>query len=88
MEHTIPQYLHRPVQFLWFELDELVSIVIGYIVGFLLGGWWWSCLLIIPYVYIKFRRRMPRGFLLHIQYMAGLMQFKGYPHYFQRKFGE
>lgn len=73
---------------LWFEQDEMISIVIGYVVGFLLGGWYYLALIVVPYVYIRFRRRMPRGFLIHMQYMSGLLTFKGYPHYFQRHFQE
>ncbi len=86
MEYRVPQYLHRPIQLLWWEQDEIVSIIIGYLLGFFLGGWWYLSLIAVPYAYIRFRRQMPRGFLLHLQYRAGLMSFKGYPHYFIREF--
>lgn len=84
----MPQYLHRPGQLLWFESDELISILVGYLMGFFLGGWWYLAIVAVPTGYIKLRRKLPRGFLLHLQFMTGLMTFKGYPHYFQRHYRE
>jgi len=88
MEYKVPQYLHRPVMVLWFEGDEMVTVVIGFLIGFFMNGWWWLALVIVPYIYIIMKRRNPRGYLRHIQYQLGLMKFKGYPHYYQSRFWE
>ena len=88
MEYRVPQYLHRPTQLAWFEQDEILAILGGYLTGFFLGGWWYLAIFVVPWVYIRARRRLPRGFLLHLQYMAGLMTFRGYPHHFMRRFEE
>lgn len=86
MEYRIPQYAHRPPQFLWVEGDEALSVLVGYLLGFFLGGWWYLAMVAVPYVYIRARRRLPRGYLLHLQHAVGLLTFHGYPHHFQREF--
>jgi len=88
VEYRVPEYLHRPIQVLWFEQDELLSIVMGYVVGFMAGGWWYLCVIAVPYAYIKVRRRRARGFLIHLQYTLGLLTFKGYPGAFQNNYSE
>lgn len=66
----------------------MITIVIGFLVGFFLGGWWWLSLVVIPYFYISLSRKMPRGYLKHLSYRLGLYSYKGYPHYFQNQFDE
>jgi len=88
LEYRVPEYLHRPIQVLWFEQDELLSIVMGYVVGFMAGGWWYLSVIGVPYAYIKIRRMRERGFLIHLQYALGLLTFKGYPGAFQHYYSE
>ncbi len=88
MNYRIPQYLHRPIQLLWWEQDQIVAIIVGYLLGFFLGGWWYLGLVAVPWAYFRLRRRLPRGALIHAQYAAGLLTLPGYPTYFERRFEE
>lgn len=83
-----PQYLHRPYRLLWFEMDEILIMVFGYMLSMMFTI---KLLLVLPLMVYLFRiekRKRPRGFFRHLWYRVGIMEFKGYPSYFQRDFRE
>jgi hypothetical protein len=41
-----------------------------------------------PYVYIRAKKKYPRGFFKHILYFFGLTKLEGYPTYHERDFVE
>lgn len=88
MIYKVPNYLHRPLQLLWFEQDEWVAAAIGYAIGMILSGWFWLALFVVPYLYIRLKRSRARGYMLHSQYRAGFYGFHGYPHAFCTRFRE
>lgn len=75
----VPQYMHMPMQFLWFDTEEMSIIIVCYIFGVVFGGYGWLFLLLGPVCYIQLKRRKPRGFLLHQLYRLGFATLKGYP---------
>ena len=38
MDERLPQYLHRPVQILWFGSDEFILVMSTIFVGLIVGG--------------------------------------------------
>ncbi len=82
------KYLHRPFRLVWFESDELMLILIGIFLSFVV--YVWSFLLFIALVYgmKKAKPKLPRGFIKHIAYYLGVYRFKGYPVFFTNKFIE
>ena len=75
----VPQYMHMPMQLLWFDTEEITIIVVCYIFGVVFGGYAWLFLFIGPVFYIQVKRRKPRGFLVHQLYRFGFAHLKGYP---------
>ncbi len=75
----VPQYLHLPLQVLWFDTEELMVIVVLYVFGLVFGGWAWLLLILGPYGYIQVKRNKPRGFLRHQLYSLGFYRLDGYP---------
>jgi hypothetical protein len=88
MKKKFPQYIHQPFQVLWFETDDMVIFFLSIIVAQATGGFFWLLPLISPLVTTKIKLNYPRGFSRHMFYYLGLMNFKGYPHFFQKKFQE
>ena len=86
--HRLPQYLHRPLQILFFELDDVVAAMIGYLMGFMLGGWFWFAVLVLPTVYRFAKKGHPRGFLKHMVWAIGWAPMPGYPAFFDHEFHE
>lgn len=84
----IPQYLHLPLQLLWFDSEELMIIMVLYVFGLVFGGWAWAGIVIGPYLYIQVKRKKPRGFLRHLLYQAGLYRLDGYPEPHSSRFWE
>lgn len=84
----VPQYLHRPVQLLWFEGDEILAIGMGYFAGVLFEGYAWSAIVVLPWVYIRAKRRYPRGFLRHALYAMGFLRMDGVPSPYAHRFYE
>ncbi|EKD40831.1 MAG: hypothetical protein ACD_74C00155G0007 [uncultured bacterium] len=83
-----PQYLSAPFQILWYETDELGVLMFSLVLAFMYGNFFWLGVLLAPYFYSKTKKSKPRGFLRHILYFVGLVQFKGYPAYFDKEFRE
>lgn len=88
MDERLPQFLHRPVQILWFDSQEFlvvmatifVAVVVGGIIGWALIG---ALLLFIPW-----KRTKPRGFIPHLAWRWGLARFRNYPGPTQTRFFE
>ena len=85
---TFPQYLHRPLQILWFELDEVIIFFACFSATMIYGRWLWLIWPVGQYAYSRTKRNNPRGFLKHVLYILGFVQMKGYPEYFQKEFHE
>jgi type IV conjugative transfer system protein TraL len=83
-----PQYLSKPFQVLWFEVDELIIFLFTLTLALIYGKVMWVAFLAIQYFYTRTKRKKPRGFLKHGLYMLGFIQMKNYPDYFQREFHE
>lgn len=75
----VPQYMHMPLQILWFDTGEIMVIMVLYVFGLIFGGWAWLSVIIGPYLYIQVKRRKPRGFLRHLLYQLGFYRLDGYP---------
>ena len=84
----VPQYLHLPIQFLWFDSEEISAILFFYIFGVLFGGWAWLLVVAGPFFFIQVKRKKPRGFLLHLLYSLGFSTLRGYPGPHATKFYE
>lgn len=90
MEGWMPRYLDSPLQFMWFELDEVLPAIalcalglfIGPFLPFMLAGFAsaWGI--------VKMKKNMPVGFTGNVAYMLGLKKIKGCPSYFANKFIE
>jgi type IV conjugative transfer system protein TraL len=83
-----PQYLSKPFQVLWFEVDELVLFLFFLTLSLLYGKLMWLIFLVFQYSYTKTKRSQARGFLKHVLYVFGLIKMNNYPDYFQQEFHE
>jgi len=83
-----PQYLSRPFQVLWFEVDELAIFLFTLTIALVYGGMAWIAFVAIQYFYTRTKRSKPRGFLKHVLYVCGFLQMKNYPGYFHQEFHE
>jgi hypothetical protein len=78
-EERMSQYLHQPLQILWFDTSEVAMLVLLYIFALVVGGLAWIGLLIIPFFLIPYKRTLQRGFFQHVLYAYGWRDIKGYP---------
>lgn len=78
MESRVTQYLHKPIQILWFDSHEMVMIGAMYLFGLIGGTWCWLGLLTLPFL-IMFKRKQNRGYFNQLLYFFGFRKFKGYP---------
>jgi len=83
-----PQYLSKPFQILWFEVDELVIFLFSLTLALIYGKLMWIVFLAVQYFYTRTKRTRSRGFLKHVLYLLGFLRMKNYPEYFQREFHE
>jgi type IV conjugative transfer system protein TraL len=83
-----PQYLSKPFQILWFELDEVLVFFFFLTMALIYGKWLWLGFVVAQYSYSKTKRNQTRGFLKHMLYVLGLVQLKNYPDYFTQEFHE
>lgn len=79
MEERMPEYLHLPIQILWFDTGEVAVIVVFYLMAMMFGGLMWIVLLIGPFTLIRYKRSKERGFFQHLIYQFGYAKIKGYP---------
>lgn len=85
----IPQYLHKPLQVLWWETDEFMIVGLGFGLWLMFGGYYFIIIgLTVPYIYSKFKKKHSRGFLKHLMYFSGFKGMKGYPDFFMKDFIE
>lgn len=88
MDGIMPQYIHLPLQFLWFDSEELMLIIVIYlsmmIFGIYAGVVGIACLL----YYMRLKRNKPRGYLGHLMYSIGLYKIKGCSNPFANRFYE
>lgn len=75
----MPQYLHLPLQILWFDIEIWSVVVVLYAICMVYGGWLWLILPIGVYAFIVVKRGKPRGFLRHLLYKAGIYKLDFYP---------
>ncbi|SHM45548.1 TraL protein [Sphingobium sp. YR657] len=87
MDERLPQFLHKPVQILWFDAQEFIlvtsTIFVAVIVGQMIG---WA--LIGALLFIPWKRTKPRGFIPHLAWRWGLISFRHYPGPTQTRFYE
>lgn len=83
-----PQHLSRPMQFLFWESDELSVLVLFAGLAMLWGGIFWFFPFLGSYGFTKLKREYPKDFLKHVFYFMGLTSLKGYPEYWEREFSE
>lgn len=88
MDERLPQYLHRPVQILWFAADEFVLALSGIFVAIIVGGLPGWGLVAALLLFIPWKRSKPRGFLPHLAWRWGLVSFPRYPGPTQTRFFE
>lgn len=88
MRFRIPQYLHKPHQILFMDADEFALVITLFFFALIFGYIFWVLLLVLPYFYFKGKKKYPRGFLKHFLYRLGIIQFKGAPSYFEKRFNE
>jgi len=79
LDERLPQFLHRPVQILWFDSQEFImvmsTIFVAVIVGGIIGWAFIGALLL----FIPWKRTKPRGFIQHLAWRWGLVRFPHYP---------
>ncbi|TSK09128.1 MAG: conjugal transfer protein TraL [Geobacter sp.] len=83
-----PQYLSMQVQILWFDIEEWILIFYVFYSIFIFGGYVWLLFVPLPYLFIRAKRKGPKGYFKHLLYRQGLLTLEGYPTYFMRKFRE
>ncbi|MCK4487667.1 MAG: hypothetical protein KAU38_13025 [Desulfobacterales bacterium] len=83
-----PQYLASPLQILWFETDEVATLLIFFIISSLFGGWSWLLLFVGPYLYLRLKKNYPKSFIKHSLYFLGLKTPRNYPSTFEKFFCE
>lgn len=88
MRYRIPQYLHRPHQILFFDAEDMALIMLLFVLAMMFGYIFWLLLFVVPYIYMKTKKKYPRGTLKHVIYRLGLIHFKGSPSIFEKKFME
>lgn len=88
MGERMPQYLHLPLQVLWFDTEELMLIMSIYVMALTMGGYAGLVGLAGLIWYMKVKHNNPRGFLRHILYGSGVYTLEGYPSPFARRFYE
>jgi len=83
-----PQYLSKPFQILWFEMDEILIFFFFLTMSLIYGFWFFLIFLVVQFFYSRTKRNQARGFLKHLLYVLGLVQIKRYPDYFTQEFHE
>ena len=86
---TFPRYLSSPPQVLWWEMDELVLIVVFFGLATTIGGWQYVVGLFgAPYLFRKTKNKAENGYFKRILYVVGAGHLDGYPTHFEKKFQE
>jgi len=88
MKERMPKYLHKPLQILWFDVNEIVMIVIFYMFAMMFGGLAWFLVILGPLILIPFKRKQPRGYIQHVICYLGYSKMIGYPLPVSKRFRE
>jgi hypothetical protein len=88
LDERLPQYLHGPVQILWFGSDEFILVMSTIFVAAIVGGIVGWTLIGALLLFIPWKRARPRGFLSHLAWRWGLVRFAHYPGPTQTRFFE
>jgi len=88
VDERLPQYLHKPVQILWFASDEFVMVITTIFVATILGGALGWALVAGLLLFVPWLRTKPRGFIPHLAWRWGLVSFRHYPGPTQTRFFE
>ena len=89
MSVQVPRYLHEPIRILWFDLEDLGVILLGYFFWLMLESWLVIPIaVLVPAWFIRLKRSKPRGYLGHLLYYYGFSNLKGYPPPTTREFHE
>ncbi len=84
-----PQYLSGMMQILWWEMDEAAMIFLMFFAAMVFDHpLIWAGIIVVPWMYIKIKRRGSRGYFKHFLYSLGFVKLKGYPSAFERNFSE
>lgn len=77
------------MQILWWEMDEAAMIFMMFSCALIFGGLLtWAAVFVVPWCYIKVKRRGARGYFKHFLYSLGLVKLDGYPSAFEKNFSE
>lgn len=87
-EHRIMQYLHRPAQYLWFDMVEWLIFVLPLAFGLLGHSVMFLLLPIFPYWIFPYLRNQRRGFATHLKLTMGFGTLYGYPPPINARFEE
>jgi hypothetical protein len=52
------------------------------------GGIFWILMIAVPWIYGRVKKQYSRGLLIHMLFMIGFAQLKGYPLFFEKEFFE
>lgn len=83
-----PQYLSCPYQVLWLETDDMGVFFAFFILALMFGGWFYLLMVVMPFLYGRFKHKYPRGFLKHMLYFTGIINIKRYPTFYENHFVE
>jgi hypothetical protein len=83
-----PQYLGAPLQVLWLESDDLCLFFTFLTLAMIFGGIFWILMIAVPWIYGRVKKQYSRGLLIHMLFMIGFAQLKGYPLFFEKEFFE
>lgn len=84
----MPQYLHLPLQFLWFDSEEIMLIVVIYLAVMIFGMYFGAIGIAGLLYYMRIKRNKPRGYLGHLMYSIGLFKLDGCSNPFAKRFHE
>jgi hypothetical protein len=79
MQARMPRYIHKPLQVLWFDINEIMIIVMFYLAAMSFGGLMWLILIGGPVLFIPYKRKQSRGYFQHVLYQVGFVELAGYP---------
>ena len=79
MEERVPQYLHMPMQVLWFDTVEWRLIAASYLVVVLFGFVAGAIALFLIIALIRYKRSRERGYFQHLIYEYGYSRIEHYP---------
>ena len=86
---VLPAQLGAPLQVLFWETDDLLLMMMAFIVAMITDLWWcYLGIIVLPMAYGRMKMSRPKGFLRHMLYYGGFISMKGYPIYYDKDFQE